>query len=294
MFLNFSILNYRQLILLTGLLLSGFDIIAGSTNIAPVLSENINLALRRTADGLLRASGDSTSYIPAVEQMSEGIWRVKLGNDFRYEQLPFILQSSLDLYGIDQTYQVRIRNCEDSEIELGYHQQDFLNNNQVPCQGRELPKACRYIEINFLDTNASPPTGTNKLAWVFFAFFGLMGLWFYKHHKTARESRSAIKEAEWLDFGNSKLDAENQILICGSHRESLTFRETKLLKLMANKPNQLLERDYILREVWADEGILVGRSLDVFVSRLRKKLAVDTSVSIVSVHGIGYRLEIKM
>lgn len=293
MFQKVTLLLFRQVILIAGLLISGFDITAGSTNITTVSLENINLALRRTADGLLRASGDSTSYIPAVEQISETIWRVKLGNEFRYEQLPFILQSCLDLYGIDLAYQVSIRNCEDSKIELGYHQFDFLNNNQVPCQGRELPKACRYIEISFLDTSEQPTLHPTKLAWVFFALFGLVGLWLYKKNKPIRETRSAFSESDGLVFGNSKLDIENQILMCGDKRQTLTFRETKLLKLLANHQNQLLERDLILREVWADEGILVGRSLDVFVSRLRKKIAADTTVSITSVHGIGYRLEIK-
>ena len=71
----------------------------------------------------------------------------------------------------------------------------------------------------------------------------------------------------------------------------LTFRETKLLRLFATNPDRLLERDVILRQVWADEGVLVGRSVDVFVSRLRKKLAADPSVGIAAVHGVGYRLE---
>ena len=57
-------------------------------------------------------------------------------------------------------------------------------------------------------------------------------------------------------------------------------------------PGQLLERERILREVWADEGILVGRSVDMFVSRLRKKLAADPTVGIAAVHGVGYRLEL--
>lgn len=64
-----------------------------------------------------------------------------------------------------------------------------------------------------------------------------------------------------------------------------------MLCLFASSPNQLLERDFILQQVWADEGVLVGRSVDMFVSRLRKKLALDPSIGIVAVHGVGYRLE---
>lgn len=71
----------------------------------------------------------------------------------------------------------------------------------------------------------------------------------------------------------------------------MTFRETKLLRLFASSPDQLLEREFILNQVWADEGVLVGRSIDVFVSRLRKKIAADPSIGIVAIHGVGYRLE---
>ncbi|MBK8554245.1 MAG: winged helix-turn-helix domain-containing protein [Lewinellaceae bacterium] len=64
-----------------------------------------------------------------------------------------------------------------------------------------------------------------------------------------------------------------------------------MLAYFVGKPNQILPREQILQDVWEDEGIMVGRSLDVFVSRLRKLLQDDDSIKIMSVHGIGYRLE---
>jgi DNA-binding response OmpR family regulator len=73
----------------------------------------------------------------------------------------------------------------------------------------------------------------------------------------------------------------------------LTFRENKLLLYFANHPNQVLEREEILANVWGDEGLIVGRSLDVFVSRLRKILKNDTTLQLKNIHGIGYRLEIQ-
>jgi DNA-binding response OmpR family regulator len=96
----------------------------------------------------------------------------------------------------------------------------------------------------------------------------------------------------WTELGNSRLDISGQTLLCGGEYLSLTFRETKLLRLFSENPNQLLEREFIISKVWADEGVLVGRSLDVFVSRLRKKLTGDPSLAIVTVHGVGYKLAI--
>ena len=88
--------------------------------------EKVNLALRRTADGLLRLSGDSTSRIPAVEQETGGVWRLRLDQPFDYAQLPALLQASLDMYGIRQTYEVSVRRCFDGIIDIGYHQMDVL------------------------------------------------------------------------------------------------------------------------------------------------------------------------
>ena len=64
-----------------------------------------------------------------------------------------------------------------------------------------------------------------------------------------------------------------------------------MLHLFVSNLGSLLERDYILQQVWADEGVLIGRSMDVFVSRLRKKLAEDPILRIVAIHGVGYRME---
>ena len=82
-------------------------------------------------------------------------------------------------------------------------------------------------------------------------------------------------------------------LSIGGQTHTLTYRENKLLHLFAHSPNEVLERAEIMARVWEDEGVVVGRSLDVFVSRLRKYLKADPAVQIKSVHGIGYRLEIQ-
>lgn len=254
-------------------------------------SDNINLALRRTADGLLRLSGDSTSRIPAIEKYSPNIWRVRLEQPFDYDQLPAMLQSSLDLYGIREPYQVAVRRCEDDIIDLGYHQQDVNNTNPVACGGRDMPEGCHFIEVAFVNSAAgtSFPIGKTMLAVLLLG--GMAGYWYFSRKKTAPAGPEATVDTDWLPFGNSHLDVAGQVLLSGGVRQTLTFRETKLLRLFATNPGRLLEREYVLREVWADEGVLVGRSVDVFVSRLRKKLAADPSVGIVAVHGVGYRLE---
>ena len=256
--------------------------------------EKVNLALRRTADGLLRLSGDSTSRIPAVKQTSGTVWEVQIGESFDYGSLPAVLQSCFDLYSVQQSYEVAVRKCGDATIDLGYHQLDFIRkteNGQVPCGGRPMPEGCHYIEVSFLENEAKAPLWAGMPIVVLLALGGVAAFWFYRRKKATTSEPAAADDTEWLGFGNSRLDVAGQTVECNGTRESLTFREAKLLRLFVTNTDKLLERDMIMQQVWADEGILVGRSMDVFVSRLRKKIAADTSVGIVAVHGVGYRLE---
>jgi DNA-binding response OmpR family regulator len=91
-------------------------------------------------------------------------------------------------------------------------------------------------------------------------------------------------------LGKLSFDARRQVLTAGKTERNLTSRESLLLQLLASRPNEVVERSEILKKVWGDDTIFNGRSLDVFVSKLRKYLSADPSVEIKSVHGRGYRL----
>ena len=263
---------------------------AAKNEIETLSPEKINLALRRTADGLLRNAGDSTSRIPAIEQTKDGKWQVRLEQTFSYELLPVLLHKSLELHGITQSYDVTVRRCDDGTIDLGYNYMDFMSKSGVACGGREMPKGCHYIEIAFLNVQNINNLWLKQGAGFFLLFSSLAGFWLF-NRKKSKTLLSEISDTDWVEFGHSRLDVANQILICSGIRHTLTYRETKLLMLFATHSGQLLERDYIIQQVWADEGVLVGRSVDVFVSRLRKKLVNDPTIGLAVVHGIGYRLE---
>ncbi|MFK7925705.1 MAG: response regulator transcription factor [Bacteroidia bacterium] len=96
-----------------------------------------------------------------------------------------------------------------------------------------------------------------------------------------------------LVAGEFLLDIPNQKLKRSAEQTDLTYRETRLLGLFFGHPNQLLQRDWIEQIIWEDEGLVVGRSLDVFVSRLRKILSADPNLQIINVRARGYRLEVR-
>lgn len=257
----------------------------------PLPADKINLALRRTADKLLRASGDSTSRIPAVEQVSDHAWKVYINKPIDYNQLPALLQASMDQYDIRQEYEVAVRSCATDLIDLGYHKLDFQQDSIVPCSGRESPEGCHYIEVTFNGTAPAKPLQAGIPILVFLVAASGAGIWWWMRKRQTPGDITVETEGDWLSFGQSRLHESGQVLECAGEKQSLTYREAKLLHLFASHPGELLGRDHILSEVWGDEGVQVSRSIDVFVSRLRKKLAADPSIAIVAVHGVGYKLD---
>ncbi|MFC5410256.1 helix-turn-helix domain-containing protein [Larkinella bovis] len=260
-------------------------------------AENVNLALRRTADQLLRATGDSISRIEPVQQPDANTFRLRFDRSFDYDQLPALLQNALKIHGISTPYDVAVLDCSDGKIVLGYAVTDVTKPQTVPCRGREQTTRCYTLQVRFVTAEPRPQAATAGWMLVFGSL--LAALVFTVWHRStptadANPPEDGKEEAKYLSFGNSRLDVTNLGLVSGSSRHQLTYREAKLLRLFAEHPNQLLERDFILKAVWEDEGIIVGRSVDVFVSRLRKLLQEDSTLRIVAVHGVGYRLETRI
>jgi len=78
-------------------------------------------------------------------------------------------------------------------------------------------------------------------------------------------------------------------LDCNGERKTLTYKEAELLRYFCDNPNKVLSRSDILIQVWGSDDYYLGRSLDVFISRLRKYLSNDENIKILNLHGIGFR-----
>lgn len=103
-------------------------------------------------------------------------------------------------------------------------------------------------------------------------------------------SKKQLVNNKQIKLGNYMFDFDNYILICNNQKNKLTQREAELLMLLIEQKNQVLKREIILKKIWGDDDYFLGRSLDVFISRLRKILSNDPNLSIENQHGIGFRL----
>ena len=106
-----------------------------------------------------------------------------------------------------------------------------------------------------------------------------------------RTGLSSDRKNHELHAGRSKLDVHNLLLDASGEITRLTHKEAKLLSLFFKHSNKLVERDVFLKSVWEDDGFFVARSMDVFVSRLRKYLKNDSTLSIENIRGVGYILK---
>jgi DNA-binding response OmpR family regulator len=95
-----------------------------------------------------------------------------------------------------------------------------------------------------------------------------------------------------VSLGQYQFDFSNLTLTKNANEKTLTQKEAEVLKLLYQNRDRVLKREEILKQVWGDDDYFMGRSMDVFISKLRKYLKEDSSVQIVNYHGIGFKLEV--
>jgi Transcriptional regulatory protein, C terminal len=260
-------------------------------------SQKINLALRQTAHRLLQQAGDSTSRIAPIEATSDHSFVVKMENAFSYDSLPVFLHKSLSQYGILTPYTVAVWDCDYSNLVLGYASFDVSENKNVPCSGRNQEGNCLNFTVTFAE-KTSIFTQNMMAKWVFSGLFALItaALFYYVSNRkkivTPNEQLLSVDDTHIITIGKTYFDTRQQALIFNNNVQKLSEREAKLFEFFCQHPNELLDRDVILKEIWQDEGVLVTRTVDVYVSRLRKLLKSDDTLKIANVHGRGYKLEI--
>lgn len=221
------------------------------------------------------------------------------------QSLGYLLQDNLEMHG----YEVRLcRNGEEGGIAFLESQWDlvildvmmpkkngFELASEIRGQGSEVAmifltaKGLKEDRIKGLrlgaDDYISKPFSIEELLLRIQAVLRRTG-------KPSPPTKDSTDPTEEVLFAGYRLDPINLSLHLGEQREKLTEREAQLLHYLARQPNTLLRRADILNAIWGDDGYFTGRSMDVFISRLRKHFRNDPRVNIVNVHGTGYRMEV--
>lgn len=101
------------------------------------------------------------------------------------------------------------------------------------------------------------------------------------------------EELTTYQIGRYVYDPHKQELVIEGNAQRLTTKENDLMKLLASNLNGIVERNFALSAVWGDDSYFNGRSMDVYIAKLRKYLSFDSSIEIVNVHGKGFKLVVK-
>lgn len=98
------------------------------------------------------------------------------------------------------------------------------------------------------------------------------------------------KEVTAYKIGKFTFDTQRQMLFAGDKSDNLTTKESELLSLLCAHANEILERNFALKTIWIDDNYFNARSMDVYITKLRKKLKDDPNIQIINIHGKGYKL----
>lgn len=259
------------------------------------VSQREAVAMRLIGHEFLLTMGDSTSRVLPIRKVGER-FEISFENEFTFvsDSLVSALDRAMSQSKISENYILEIQKCGTDSIvhalAVGSAAGDLL-----PCGIRNQPVDCYQFYFTNLDVDITetetqvkakePPYSMSFLVTAGIILLVFSYLLFKKKPEPTEEPKS-----EGVEIGDYFLEPNSMKLILKESVEQLSGKECELLLLLNRHRNQNVEREVILKEVWGDEGDYVGRTLDVFISKLRKKLSSDSNIEIKNIRGVGYRL----
>jgi len=254
-------------------------------------SEKVKISLRDVGNKLLLSEKDSTSLILPVKEVSKSKYELSFQSQLSFEPntLVSIVETSFIKAKLPEAYRVEVIQCADGEVGYSYQMTKTEENTIIPCAGRLLPKNCYTIQVGFTEIETSSFNISTFIYIFLFIILILMEVFFFKKNQPEKpkehfETYKSIGSFHFYPTQNKLVKQATEI--------SLSKKECELLQIFIASPNQIVTRDELTKKVWEDNGVIVGRSLDTYISKLRKKLKDDESIKLTNIHGVGYKLEI--
>ncbi|MDO5978720.1 helix-turn-helix domain-containing protein [Flavivirga spongiicola] len=254
-------------------------------------SETVKVALRDAGHALLITNNDSTSLILPITKLNENTYELAFQNKLSItpDSLVNVISNSLKTANLPKQYIVEVINCNNDEVFYSFQIKGTTESNIVPCLGRNLPADCYTIQILFLEKNSRLTTKMYITLFILFTCILISGFFYLKKRKIKTPTGEVIPYSK---IGDYKFYKDQNKLIKEAVEIKLSAKECELMSMLSANLNQVVKRETLVKEIWEDHGVFVDRSLDTFISKLRKKFKNDNTINIINVHGVGYKLEV--
>ncbi|MEW4922483.1 winged helix-turn-helix domain-containing protein [Algibacter sp. 2305UL17-15] len=280
------------LYLLAGITILGFILSSFQEhNKLDNFSKTVKVVLRNAGNKLLLANNDSTSLILPIKKLNENSYEIAFQQKLSIspDSLVEIINTSLKSANLPKRYIVEVLNCQTEEVSYSYKISFTVEKNIIPCSGRILPTDCYKINIEFLNNN---PFLNSKTPYILFGIIICLLIIAFKYYNKKPKTKSSTSDTSYTKIGNYKFYETQHKLVKDTIEIQLSTKECELLNMLSEHQNEVIKRGVLIKEIWEDNGVFVGRSLDTFISKLRKKFKDDNSINIINVHGVGYKLEV--
>lgn len=256
-------------------------------------SEKVKIALRQVGNQLLLSNKDATSLILPIKEIDDFKYSISFEKELSFEPntLVEIIKNNLEKASLSKNYRVEVLQCLDNEVGYSYEVNSKEEKTIIPCAGRKLPIKCYRIEVLFLDKSESK---FNYSLFLYIFIPLILGILYGRFSKNKK--KEIIKEntnEKQTILGSFIFYPEQNKLMQKAKEIALSKKECELLEIFVANANQVVKREELTKKVWEDNGVFVGRSLDTYISKLRKKLQEDDAIKLTNVHGVGYKLEVK-
>lgn len=213
--------------------------------------------------------------------------------------LGFVIQDNLTVRGYDVTLCADGRSAEDIFAAEPFHlcildvmlpkKDGFSLARAIRDKNKEVPILFLTARTMIEDKLKGFKTGGDDYITKPFSLEEL----FYRVEVFLRRSPDTHAEEKVITVGQFQFDPFSFTLRRDGEEKTLTQKEAEVLKYLYRNRDRVLKREEILTHVWGDDDYFMGRSMDVFISKLRKYLKTDPDIQIVNYHGVGFRLEIR-
>lgn len=249
-----------------------------------------HIAVRAIGDELLTYAEDHSSPVQPLQEINAQTLRLsfKAPLPINPDSLSWLAWEKLSP-DVTPRAIVNVLHASSEKVVYGF-EVDHAAPKDIPCLGRRLPAADYYVDVSF-DQPKPKLLGLHTLTvgiiGCVLVSLALFGISFFK------KDLPELADHPTIQVKGMKLDLQTNQLLTRDKQIKLTDKEAHILSILFKHEGQLVSREYLTQEVWLNQGVVTSRSLDMYISRLRKKVKDLSHTEILNQRGKGYTLKVQ-